>query len=98
MAEAGGISRSRAWVMGASNGLRWRTKDLMQKAEFASDDAARELRDVLLEIAGERGSINVRMLGRWIERQVEVRCGGLHVERAGERQRAALWRILSVDD
>ena len=41
---------------------------------------------------------NVRMLGRWIERQVDVRCGGLHVERAGERQRAALWRILSVDD
>jgi hypothetical protein len=70
----------------------------MQRAEFATDDAARELRDVLLEIAGERGSINVRMLGRWIERQVDVRCGGLYVERAGEKQRAALWRIQAVED
>jgi hypothetical protein len=85
-------------VMGASNGMRWRTKDLIQKADFAADEAARDLRDVLIEIAGERGSINVRMLGRWIERQVDVRCGGLYIERAGERQRAALWRIHLVDE
>ena len=78
-----------------SHGVRWRTGDLIQKAKNAPlcDENAQALHDVLLEIAGERQSINPRILGRWIERHTDDRCGGLYVTRAGERCRAALWRI-----
>lgn len=78
-----------------SHGVRWRTSDLIQKAKNAPlcDENAQALHDVLLEIAGERQSINPRILGRWIERHTDDRCGGLYVTRAGERCRAALWRI-----
>ena len=49
--------------------------------------------DALDEIAGERGRINPRMLGRWIERYADTRCGGFYLERWGSRQHAAVWRI-----
>ncbi len=85
-----------AAIMGiAPDGKRWRTGDLIQKAMNAPvfDEEAQTLRDVLLEIAGERHVINPRILGRWIERHTDDRCNGLYVARAGERGRAALWRI-----
>lgn len=85
-----------AAVMGAAqDGCRWRTGDLIQKAINAPivDEHAQALHDVLLEIAGERHSINPRILGRWIERHTDNRCNGLYVTRAGERCRAALWRL-----
>lgn len=86
-------------VMGAGEaGQRWRTADLMQRAEGMLHDNERELRDVLREIAGERNTINSRVLGRWIERQVDIRCGGLFVERAGSMNRAILWRIQDVSE
>ncbi len=85
-------------IMGAGkNGERWRTNDLIQKAEAPMTDQERELRDVLREIAGERSSINPRILGRWIERQTDAWCGGLCVERAGERNRAVLWHIREAE-
>lgn len=80
-------------------GSRWRTGDLIQKARNAPllDEDAQALHDALLEIAGERNSINPRILGRWIERHTDDRCGGLYVTRAGERSRAALWRIQRIE-
>ncbi len=84
-------------IMGAGERCeKWRTNDLIQKAEAPATDQERELRDVLREIAGERNSINPRVLGRWIERQTDAWCGGLCVERAGERHRAILWRVIEA--
>ena len=84
-------------IMGAGTyATKWRTSDLIQEANASlglGSDNQRDLRDVLIEIAGERNNINARMLGRWIERQTDARCGGLYVQRVGEKQRAALWRI-----
>ena len=92
--------KSASAVMGVgSHGIRWRTGDLIQKAKSAPlcDENAQALHDVLLEIAGERQSINPRILGRWIERHTDDRCGGLYVARAGERRHAVLWRIQSCN-
>ncbi len=94
--KLGAFLQSAAAVMGIGvEGRRWRTGDLIQKAATAPffDEDAKALHDVLLEIAGERNSINPRILGRWIERHTDDRCGGLYVTRAGERCRAALWQL-----
>jgi hypothetical protein len=91
-----GFLDTTAAVMGvAPEGKLWRTGDLIQKASNAPayDEQALALHDVLLEIAGERHSINPRILGRWIERHTDDRCNGRYVTRAGERCRAALWQI-----
>jgi hypothetical protein len=91
-----GFLETTAAVMGvAPEGKPWRTGDLIQKAINAPayDEQALALHDVLLEIAGDRHSINPRILGRWIERHTDDRCNGLYVTRAGERCRAALWQI-----
>lgn len=93
--KLGAFLESVAAVMGCGDGAeRWRTNDLIQRANTALDfEPHQELRDVLVEIAGERGTICPRRLGRWIEKQTDSRCGGLFVERMGEKKRAALWRI-----
>ncbi len=89
-----------AAIMGVgADGVRWRTGDLIQRAKNAplTDESGQALHDVLLEIAGERQSINPRILGRWIERHTDDRCGGLYIKRAGERRHAALWQIRSCE-
>ena len=85
--------------LAAPDSKRWRTGDLIQKAQNAPliDDQAQALHDVLMEIAGERHAINPRILGRWIERHTDDRCNGLFITRAGERCRAALWRIQKAE-
>jgi hypothetical protein len=92
---AGFLETAAAEMGVAPEGKRWRTGDLIQKAINAPafDEQALALHDVLLEIAGERHSINPRILGRWIERHTDDRCNGLYVTRAGERCRAVLWQI-----
>jgi hypothetical protein len=93
-AKLGAFLQATRAVMGAgADAQRWRTNDLVQHANDMVTQEQRELRDILIEIAGERNSINPRILGRWIERQTDARCGGLHVRRVGERHRAALWQI-----
>ncbi len=72
----------------------WRVADLIRHASLPDGgnwNAA--LQDSLEEIAGERGAINPRILGRWIERYCSTRCAGFYLERRGRRQRAILWRI-----
>ena len=71
---------------------KWRIADLIRQAGSLLDGAA-ALQDALDEIAGERGNINPRILGRWIERQDGARIAGFYLERCGTRQRAVLWRI-----
>ena len=76
----------------------WRVNDLIRHADIhlpvkgGSMDKQAYLKDALDEIAGERGTINPRVLGRWIERHDSDRCAGFFLERRGTRQRAALWR------
>jgi transposase len=73
----------------------WRVADLVRHASLPDDGGnwKAALQDALEEIAGERGAINPRILGRWIERYDRTRCAGFYLERRGRRQRAILWRI-----
>jgi hypothetical protein len=83
---------------------RWRVADLIKAAEPAagghascSEDVA-ALRAALEEIAVERGAINPRILGRWIERQADQHCAGLWLERAGTKWRAVLWQVKGIPE
>ena len=78
---------------------RWRVADLVRVSEEAvaapttCGEQVVVLREALEEIAGERGKINPRILGRWIEKQADRRCDGLWAERAGVRHKTTLWRV-----
>jgi hypothetical protein len=79
---------------------RWLISDLAKLSKGNSwggitteTDQTQALKAALMEIAGERGDINPRMLGRWIERQAGRRCEGLWFEVAGVRWKTNLWRI-----
>ena len=69
-------------------------RELVDKAlnGFATD----ELREVLREIADERGEINRRRLGKWISRKQGVIVDGLRFERASGTTSAERWRVKSV--
>jgi hypothetical protein len=54
------------------------------------------LKDAADEIAGQRGVINSRILGRWIERHAEQRLDGLRFVREGKTHGVALWRVLQT--
>lgn len=55
-----------------------------------------ELREVLQEIADERGEINRRRLGKWIARKQGVIVDGLRFERASGTTSAERWHVKSV--
>ncbi len=55
-----------------------------------------KLHGIIYDIAGERGIINARKLGRWIERNAGRICGGLRLESAGKRGGVCLWRVRKV--
>jgi hypothetical protein len=59
---------------------------------FGTDD----LREVLREIADERGEINRRRLGKWISRKAGVIVDGLRFERASGTTSAERWQVRSV--
>lgn len=48
------------------------------------------------EIAGERGSINSRRLGRWIERRAEQRSDGLRFVLVGKAHGVKRWQVLQT--
>ncbi len=84
----------------------WRVADLIKRAEgphnpdYVPSELGRKeavLHDALEEIAGERGNINPRVLGRWVERYDNTRCAGYYLERRGAKQRAVLWCIRRYD-
>jgi hypothetical protein len=70
---------------------RWNVAELVR---YSNTREGEELFDILDEIAGERRIINPRILGRWIEKNVDRRCGGLRLEKAGQSSKTALWRIV----
>jgi hypothetical protein len=61
---------------------KWRVGELIKTAEGRQDD---ELLETLQEIAGERGKVNPRILGRWIERNSDVRCGNMRLVRCDQK-------------
>jgi hypothetical protein len=70
---------------------KWRAKDL--KSRSAGDD---DLREVLEDIAGWKGDIDTRSLGRWLERHVDTRCNGkriVRIEQSPKSKSAAQWQI-----
>jgi len=68
---------------------------LMTIAEVKADAADNEdLTAALEEVAGDgRGDINMRRLGRWIERNAGRIVDGLRFERAGKKHGVAIWRV-----
>lgn len=66
--------------------------------EFApADDARPALHDALAEIAEDRGTLNRRVLGRWIERNVERRHDGLRLVRGSVLYRGSPTWTLTRD-
>jgi hypothetical protein len=80
-------------MMGAG---KWRTADLTATTNGAAltDANAQMLHDALFEVAGDRNVINPRILGRWIEKQVDRRCGSLRVVRATIKDGNQRWQVL----
>jgi hypothetical protein len=83
-------------------GSNWRVADLIERANRSPCDPLHltpdekvfaGLRSALEEIAGERGKINSRMLGRWIESHKDIRCAGFFLNRVGIKQNAVLWTL-----
>ncbi len=89
---------------GSMGDRKWRTVELIEKSSEAvltpttASEAVKALRATIEEVAGEHGKINSRIFGRWIEKQQNRRCGGLWLERCGERWKTALWRVHGKPD
>lgn len=65
----------------------------MRVAELCTDFTESPLRSAVMEIAGERGIINPRILGRWLERVSGRILDDLVLEQTGRRNGSALWRV-----
>jgi hypothetical protein len=70
-------------------------RDAVKQASPFHDDRA-ELREVLHDIADERGEINRRRLGRWITRHAGRIVDGRRFARARGNGSAEAWRVESV--
>ena len=77
--------------------------DLVSGASTLFDDLALnksdrvDLASILDEIAGERGKVNTRRLGRWVESRAGRIVDGLRLLRAGtSRSKVALWKLSNV--
>jgi hypothetical protein len=71
-----------------------RVRDAVGLSAFGGDYA--ELREVLHDIADERGEINRRRLGRWIKRHVGRIVDGRRFVRASGNRSAEAWKVESV--
>ncbi|RZU98781.1 hypothetical protein [Spiribacter vilamensis] len=70
--------------------------DEAKRAMFG-DEQAVMLDETLQEIAGERGVINPRRLGRWIEGRVGRVIDGYRIEQDGTYRRAKQWRVVPLN-
>ena len=62
----------------------------------AITNASNELKEVLSDIAGERGEINRKKLGRWIARHAGRLVDGLRFEKDSSTRSAVAWRSKKV--
>ncbi|WP_197488524.1 hypothetical protein [Methylomonas koyamae] len=70
-------------------------REAIHKSELAFEDH-QELREVLDDIANERGEINRRKLGRWIKRHAGRIVDGKRFVRAPGNSSSERWRVESV--
>ncbi|WP_194270022.1 hypothetical protein [Candidatus Methylospira mobilis] len=70
-------------------------RDAVNQSLFGHDESI-ELGEVLHDIAGERGVINRRKLGRWIKRHAGRIVEGLRFTRASGSRSAEAWQVESV--
>lgn len=70
-------------------------RDAVKRASTCQDEHA-ELREVLRDIADERGEINRRKLGWWIKRHAGRIVDGLRFVRASGTRSAEAWQVESV--
>lgn len=70
-------------------------RDVVRKAHLLPSERA-ELREVLHDIADEKGEINNRKLGWWIKRHAGRIVGGLRFVRTSGNSSAEKWRVESV--
>lgn len=85
-----------AWheVAGDSSRTVAQMRKLSGMGADTQDPVHPALAEAMEEIAGDnRGNINPRILGRWIERQAERRVGGLRFVRKGESHKVTLWAV-----
>lgn len=73
-----------------------RIRDAVQLVTGVSIASA-ELREILVDIAGERGDINRRRLGWWIRRHAGRIVDGMRIVRAGGNASAESWGIEVVE-
>ena len=88
-----------ARLLGAWQSVFGRTpamvRDAVKQASMFQDQHA-ELREVLHDIADERGEINRRKLGWWIRRHAGRIVGGLRFVRASGNRSAEAWQVEST--
>lgn len=68
-------------------------RDAMRRTASPNTNENSELRDVLLEVAGERGEINPRKLGWWIRRHAGRIVDGKRIVRTEGNASAERWRV-----
>jgi len=70
-------------------------RDAVRQASAFNDEHV-ELREVLHDIADERGELNRRRLGRWIKRHAGRIVDGRRFVRASGNRSAEAWQVESV--
>lgn len=86
-----------AWRRQTNDGEALKTGELIRRADtFAQSDesGAAQLGEVLEEIAGERGKVNSRRLGRWIEKNAGRILDGYAIKSAGQYQGQQRWKVV----
>jgi len=68
-------------------------RDAMRRTASPSNNENEELRDVLIDVAGERGDINPRKLGWWIRRHAGRIVEGKRIVRSEGNASAERWRV-----
>lgn len=72
-------------------------REIIQAAqEFGKGSVHTDLREVIMEIADERGVINRGRLGWWITRHAGKIVDGLKFEKASGARNAAQWKVVSI--
>lgn len=69
-------------------------RDIVRRAQEGGLNAE-ELREVVIDIAGERDGINRRRLGRWIKRNASRIVGSMKLVKSPQNKNAECWRIES---
>jgi hypothetical protein len=82
-----------AWQLAFGNCAAM-VREAVRRSRFGDENA--DLREVLHDIAGERGDINRRKLGWWIKRHTGRIVNGRRFVRASGNRSAEAWRVESV--